>query len=234
MIHILIVGTDCTGALIGKALRDEDYQLDTIPTLEIIGSRLDQHIPDLMIIEATHLDGLLLCKQMRANPLMARLPMLFLTKVEDVHAVAAILNAGGDDHLRTPFAERELAARVRALLRRAATHQHAALTLEPSSRSVLVAGRRAVLTSTEYDLLTMLYHHSGKPLSAAALLQLVWHYPPGSGDLALVRNHIHNLRDKIEEDPDHPTLLISRHGRGYLLTTTKMAVSTMPSVKALS
>lgn len=73
------------------------------------------------------------------------------------------------------------------------------------------------LTRVEFDLLVYLCKQPHKLHSTEDLLVNVWHYPNGVGDAALVRNHVHNLRQKLELDPDRPTIIQSRHGRGYVV-----------------
>ena len=87
-----------------------------------------------------------------------------------------------------------------------------------NERAIKLHGRPVELTPTEFDLLEVLSQQPGEYLTATELLQLVWHYPPGSGDPALVRNHVRNLRRKLENDPDRPRVVTSAHGRGYTLS----------------
>jgi DNA-binding response OmpR family regulator len=81
-----------------------------------------------------------------------------------------------------------------------------------------VRGRKIDLTPTEYELLVALCQNPGEHMDATRLLEQVWHYPPGDGDPALVRNHVRNLRRKLEHDPDRPRIVTSAHGRGYAVS----------------
>jgi DNA-binding response OmpR family regulator len=164
-------------------------------------------------------DGLSLCRRIRQNNQISHLPVVFITSPDSPYMAADALNAGGDDYLRHPFKVRELAARLRAHLRRAALHNQEdllpVLELDPNALSVRVNDRVVMLTRVEYDLLAFLCSAPHQLHSTENLLADVWQYPRGAGDSALVRNHIRNLRLKLESDPDHPTLIQSRHGRGY-------------------
>jgi DNA-binding response OmpR family regulator len=178
--------------------------------------------PDLIIIDASdpNGDGLSLCRRLRSMSSLAHTPILVLANGWSSQEVARLLDAGADDCLRKPFATRELAARIRALLRRAdQTTGRTVIALNPIDKTVLFRDRRIELTPTEYDLLEVLCQNAGRHLTPAALLEQVWHYPPGEGDPALVRNHVRNLRRKLECDPDRPRVVICFQGRGYSIST---------------
>ncbi|MBI5930171.1 MAG: response regulator transcription factor [Chloroflexi bacterium] len=176
--------------------------------------------PDLIILDMVLPgdNGLSLCTQLRKLPHLTDIPILFLTAYHSAHEIALALDAGGDDFMRKPFSTRELNARIRALLRRANRNkkedvQH--LMIDYNLRTVSVDQRVISLTPVEFDLLDFLCDYTDKYHTANDLLEKVWDYPSGSGDTALVRNHIHNLRNKLEYDPDRPRIIVSLHGRGY-------------------
>jgi len=169
---------------------------------------LDTSLSDMNALE--------LCAHLRTMPFVDDTPILFLSINPSAQYAAQALDRGGDDYLRKPFATQELNARVRALLRRSpGRHPVASLHLEPELWEVQVNGRPVALTPTEFALLDYLCRHPHQHHTARRLLETVWEYHPGGGDTALVRNHIRNLRRKIEDDPDHPTIIVSTHGRGY-------------------
>ena len=175
----------------------------------------------LIILDVTlpDMSGYELCTRLRAMPYADRTPILFLSGQHGAQHVAQALDCGGDDYLRKPFAMRELNARIRALLRRAKFDEPAGsapeLRLSPADNSVEIDGRHIVLTRTEFQLLRYLCENANRHHTASQLLESLWNYPPGRGDTALVRNHVRNLRRKIEHDPDRPSIIISSHGRGY-------------------
>jgi two-component system response regulator MtrA len=162
----------------------------------------------------------MLCTQLRTLPFVERAAMLFLGKRPSAEAVAQALDCGGDDYLRQPFEPRELQARVRALTRRTIpkrTTTDVTLHLDSASHSVHIGSRCAQLTPTEFALLSYLCGNPSQLHSASSLLEALWRYSAGDGDTALVRNHIRNLRRKIEENPAHPRIIVSLHGRGYIV-----------------
>jgi DNA-binding response OmpR family regulator len=175
--------------------------------------------PDLFVINMLlpGMDGIVLCRKLRANPQTARTPILFLNNSDSPYGVADALEAGGDDYLRKPFALRELTARIRAHLRRVShlSDELPCLRIEPDNLAVFVNERRVMLTQVEFDLLLFLCSAPNQLHTTQTLLNDVWQYPRGTGDTALVRNHVRNLRRKIEDDPERPVIIQSRHGRGY-------------------
>ena len=184
-----------------------------------------EHRPDVIILDVSlpDINGFELCTMLRGMPFVNDTPILFLSVHQNAQAVARALDCGGDDYMRKPFATRELTARVRALLRRTAPRapgKIAVLQFVPDKTAVIVDGRTVTLTPTEFALLKYLCEHPDEHHSATTLLENLWKYPPKGGDTALVRNHIRNLRRKIEPDPEHPAIIVSAHGRGYAIGAT--------------
>jgi len=176
----------------------------------------------LFVIDAVmpEMDGLTLCRKLRAQPHTANTPIIFLTGSTSSHTVVDALNSGGDDFIRKPFVPRELAARVRAHIRRSVFYAEGevpAIRVVSSQYRVFINDDEAQLTRVEFDLLRYLCLAPYRLHSTEELLANVWQYPDGVGDAALVRNHIHNLRRKIEVDPERPLIIQSRHGRGYVV-----------------
>ncbi len=174
--------------------------------------------PDLCIIDVgmPHMDGVMLCKTIRTIPSLDEIPIIFLTAHNTNYSVADALEAGGDDYVKKPFAMRELAARVRAHLRRAKQADNIpVLQIMRRTYQVYLNQREIPLTRIEFDLLNYMCQEPGRWYSTQDLLSGVWDYPEDVGDAALVRNHIRNVRRKLEENPDKPSIVQSRHGRGY-------------------
>ncbi len=181
---------------------------------------IETHTPDLLLIDVVlpETDGITLCRKLRRHAELENIPIIFLTGEDSPYGVVEALNAGGDDYIRKPFAVRELAARVRAQLRRSAFNESIpTIRLLPLTHQVFVNEREVELTRVEFDLLQHLCNYPDLWHTTRELLGGVWQYPQGVGDAALVRNHIRNLRRKLEDDPERPEIVQSRHRRGYII-----------------
>jgi DNA-binding response OmpR family regulator len=202
-----------------QALSSQHYDFAHIRSGAALMQSMRHTAPTLLLLDTMlqDMDGLQFCRQLRQKETGSRIPILYFSEDRTPEGIAEALDAGADDSLRKPFVDRELAARTRALLRRRNPQRSTLLVLETDNKSVMVAGRQVTLTKIEYDLLVLLSQTRGAHITAESLLQRLWNYAPGKGDTALVRNHIHNLRVKIEDDPDRPRYLVSHHGRGYTL-----------------
>lgn len=213
---------DDVRATIARTLRREEHRVVEAADAQTALYLAREQRPDLIILDITlpGTNGFDLCAQLRSMPFITHTPILFLSVHQGAQFVARALDCGGDDYLRKPFAPRELTARVRALLRRSLVRKvpiTPVLRMHPDSHSVTINDQHVLLTPTEYGLLEHLCRNREEHHTATSLLEKLWRYPPGGGDTALVRNHIRNLRRKIERDPDHPTIITSLHGRGYAI-----------------
>jgi DNA-binding response OmpR family regulator len=164
------------------------------------------------------IDGIEICRQMRAERIMA--PVLMLTARGAVEDRVMGLNVGADDYLTKPFAMEELLARINALLRRRDLHFDESLQLTVSDLSLdLVrhearrSGRVIELTAKEFALLEYLMRHPGQVLTRTQITDAVWRY-----DLDALSNvvdiYIHYLRDKIDQGFSRPLIKTVR-GVGY-------------------
>lgn len=220
MYKILVVENDIeTVESVDGYLTREGYHVMRAYNAREAMNLAERDMPSLFLINtAVPGDGLALCRRLRANSRTSNLPILFLTETHTAHSIADALEAGGDDIIRKPFALRELAARVRAHLRRvsgAGSDDLPLLRILPDQLMVVVNDRQVALTQVEFELLSFLCSTPDQLHSTHDLLRSVWRYPAGAGDAALVRNHIRNLRRKVEPDPERPSIIQSRHGRGY-------------------
>jgi DNA-binding response OmpR family regulator len=206
---------------LGLALADEGCQVTDAPSGEdalrlIEGSAFDVVLLDLMLPGA---DGMHVCRTLRA---MGDLPIIIVTARTDTSDVIAGLEAGADDYVTKPLIASELAARIRALLRRRnpgrtdGVHTFGDLVIRQHESVVTRRGVPAHLTRTEFRLLLELATADGRTVTREQLLQRVWGYDY-FGDTRLLDVHIRRLRQKIEDNPDAPSLLITVRGHGYKL-----------------
>ena len=133
------------------------------------------------------------------------------------------LEIGADDYITKPFSMRELMARVKANIRRTAMQQPpedavpaaGGLTIDPENYQVSKHGKPIALTQREYELLTFLAGHPGKVYSRIDLMEQVWNYDYVGDDVRTVDVTVRRLREKIEDDPANPSLILTRRGVGY-------------------
>jgi len=183
---------------------------------------LENWKPDLIVLDVMLPgdDGFELCRQIRQSPILARIPVLFLTARSDEVDRVLGLEIGGDDYMTKPFSPRELIARVKAHLRRGEMDSGPAVTLigpfrlDRVARRVFVNDRELELTSTEFNLLEFFLTHPGRAYSRDQLLESVWgeqrYVTPRTVDV-----HVRRLREQIEDQPDSPRFLATVRGFGY-------------------
>ena len=163
-------------------------------------------------------DGLELCRWIRSR---SDLPVILLpARGEEADRIVG-LEHGADDYVTKPFSPRELAARVRPVLRRSGNTTARAeqlefddLTIDGASRIVTRAGAPVTLTAREFDLLWFLASNPRRVFSRSHLMDRVWGHAPAL-DTGTVTVHIRRLREKLEADPAHPTHLQTVWGVGY-------------------
>jgi DNA-binding response OmpR family regulator len=227
MTRVLVVDDEPTlVATITYNLRSHGYEADTaadgLAALQAIADRR----PDVVVLDVMlpGIDGFEVCRRARRT---SAVPILMLSARGDEMDKVVGLEVGADDYLAKPFSMRELLARVRALLRRRELLQQEA-DERAESVDVLAAGdirldvprhivtRRGVpitLTAKEFALLEVLIRNRGRVLAAGRLLELVWGYT--DTDTRTVTVHIRTLRQRIEDDPSHPSRIETVRGVGY-------------------
>lgn len=219
---------DVLGTL-SRALRREGFEVEsTTAGLEAL-KLLAERKPDLVILDIIMpgLDGLSVCRKIRADDQYNDLAILFLTARGQTDDIIAGLDAGGDDYVVKPFELSELTARVRALVRRGQRNAIAdspiisigTLRLDSNTHQIIVDnGSPVQLTATEHRLLRYLMEHANQALSPQHLLEAVWDYPPETGDPDLVRAHIRNLRAKLDQAGGDSPYIRTIHGVGYMIS----------------
>ena len=182
---------------------------------------------DLILLDVMlpGLDGIGVCRAIRAESTNAATPILMITARDGEADTVLGLESGADDYLAKPFGVRELMARITAVTRRHDRRGAAGaagggvvsaggLTLDPERRRLTVRGAEIELTRQEFDLLLLLAARPGIVYSRAALLQQVWHEDTFVTERT-VDAVISRLRRKVERDPADPELLLTAWGIGY-------------------
>ncbi|GGP78336.1 response regulator transcription factor [Saccharothrix coeruleofusca] len=204
---------------LGLALEDEGFRVTGAVSGEqalrvLAGDGFDVVLLDLTL---PGVDGLEVCRTLRAR---GDLPIIIVTARADTPDVIAGLEAGADDYVSKPLVAGELAARIRALLRRRGTgHQGEVLRvgdleIHRDVGTVHRAGQEVHLTRTEFRLLVELAAAAGRIVTREQLLQRVWGYDY-FGDTRLLDVHVRRLRRKVEPNPDDPVLVVTVRGAGY-------------------
>jgi len=228
--RVLIVDDDrAIRESLARALELDGYEVSLAPDGAAALATIRADRPDMAIVDLMmpNVDGLTLCRVLRAE--RDRLPILMLTARTETSDRVAGLDAGADDYLPKPFDLPELAARVRALLRRSrpdddgpaeATSllQVADLRIDPLARRVWRGTTEIELSKTEFDLLELLVRNTGIVLDHSLIYERIWNYDcgPDSKNLAV---YISYLRRKIDLD-DLPKLIHTVRGVGYTLRAT--------------
>ena len=190
--------------------------------------KVEEQQPDLMLLDIMlpKRDGMEVCREIRKK---YDFPIIMLTaKGSEIDKVLG-LEMGADDYVTKPFSTRELIARVKANMRRLNVVAQVeepveasnnisigSLTIQPDAYLVLKRGEAIELTHREFELLHYLAKHIGQVMTREHLLQTVWGYDY-FGDVRTVDVTIRRLREKIEDNPSHPTWIVTRRGVGYYL-----------------
>jgi two-component system, OmpR family, response regulator BaeR len=206
-------------ALVADYARAAGY----VPTVHHEGAlalaAMRERTPGLVVLDLMlpGLDGLSLCRALRADPARADLPIVMVTaRVEEIDRLLG-LEAGADDYLCKPFSPRELMARIKAILRRAGQGAPApALAIDAAARRIAIHGRPLDLTPSEYGILAALARRPGQVFSRAQLLELV---REGSAGLDVadraIDSHVKNLRRKLDAVLPGVEAIHSIYGLGY-------------------
>ena len=209
---------------LSMALEDEGYEVRQAPTGEDGLAEFRRTPPDLVLLDLRlpGMSGFDVCRALRAESIV---PIIMITAQTDTHDMVAGLEAGADDYVTKPVVPKELAARIRASLRRVHLHDKSTTPLATRFGDVEVRREQGIvlkgdaelnLTKTEFRLMCEFADHAGAVLSRDQLLERVWGYEY-LGDSRLVDAHVRRLRLKIEDHPDDPKLIVTARGIGYRL-----------------
>jgi DNA-binding response OmpR family regulator len=258
-VNVLVIeDDDIVGKTIERSLRGHEFHV-TLANSGVEGIKIARRqLTDMVILDIIMpgMDGYAVCREMRSDPMLQNIPILFLTaKAKDEDKIAGFL-AGADDYLCKPFNVDELILRIRAIQRRYKTLKDQSTSpesiiesvIKPSTlisetakpekeagnKNLMVIGEYTLnvrtyelttphhgkirLTPVQFDLLYHLMCHPGEIFSPSRLLDEVWDYPSDAGSPDLVRVHIKNLRERIEQDPKNPQFIQTVAGYGYTIT----------------
>lgn len=220
MARILIVEDEPSIALgLEDDLKLEGYEVEVARDGETASRRAQQGDFDLILLDVMlpGKDGFEVCRELRRAGL--RTPVILLTARTQESDKVMGLELGADDYVTKPFSPRELRARVKAALRRAAgempeIHRFGDVEVDFARCELRRAGKVVEITPIEFKLLTAFIRHRRHTLSRARLLDEVWGGETFVTD-RVVDTHVTNLRKKIEPTPSEPQFLISVRGMGY-------------------
>lgn len=168
-------------------------------------------------------DGIHLCSEIRKE---RDIPIIFISSEGGDASKVRAFGAGADDYITKPFSMRELLARVRTNMRRAASMAPAApeepgdqirakdITIDRTRRAVYKNGKELELTQREYELIKFLAENPGRVMSREELMGSVWQYDY-FGDLRAVDVAVRRLREKLEDNPSEPVYVMTKRGAGY-------------------
>ncbi len=205
--RVLVVEDDPDIAdLVGRYLERAGFTAEVVTSGRLALTAIQTGPPDLLVLDLMlpHMDGLEVCRAVRASDRTAGLPIIMLTaRGEEADRILG-LEMGADDYLAKPFSPNELVARVRALLRRAARPPqvpsvpltYGSIAIDPDRHIVSSAGEEVTLTAKEFLLLEYLLQHRGRVLSRDLLLTDVWGYRY-TGGTRTVDVHVRRLREKL-------------------------------------
>lgn len=211
------------------ALNPQGYQVVVTAEYENLGFVIRKEKPNLVLLDLVlpRTDGIEL---METVPELTDQPVVFISGYGRDDTVAKALDAGAADYIVKPFSPTELAARIRAALRKLAkqeTFTFGGLVIDYEMRQISVAGEAVELTTTEYEILRLLSMNSGRLVSFDRLLREVWH--DRTDDTRVVRTFIKNLRQKLRHDDDNTVYIQNVRGAGYRIPRPSPATTTNQS-----
>jgi DNA-binding response OmpR family regulator len=221
---LFIEDDDAIRLALSLALEDEGYEVRQAADGRTGLAEFSSREPDLVLLDLRlpDISGFEVCRALRATSIV---PIIIVTAQTDTYDLVAGLEAGADDYVTKPVVPKELAARIRAALRRihlldvqasSPRTKFGDIELRQEQGVVLKGGVELSLTKTEFRLLCEFADHPNMVLSRDQLLERVWGYEY-LGDSRLVDAHVRRLRVKVEDQPDDPKLIVTARGIGYRL-----------------
>lgn len=219
--HILLTEDDKSIAMgLEYSLRQEGYTVTVAETFaqadaQIANNRFDLVLLDLSLPDGSGYD---LCRRIKSEA--SETAVLFLTACDDEVNVVMGLDMGADDYITKPFRVRELLSRIRSVLRRCRqaplnTYRNGNIQVDLKQAKVSKNGQEIILTALEYRLLLTLIHNEGQVLSRSQLLEGIWDVAGDFVNDNTLTVYIKRLREKLEDDREHPQFIRTVRGLGY-------------------
>ncbi|HEY8478375.1 MAG TPA: response regulator transcription factor [Spirillospora sp.] len=220
--RVLVVDDDPTVAeVVARYLARDGHEVECFADGPAALRRALADPPDLIVLDLMlpGMGGLEVCRRLRET---SAVPIVMLTALGAETDRLVGLETGADDYVTKPFSPRELALRVRSVLRRArwtptpgpsAPLRDGDLVVDVAAHEATLRGERLALTAREFDLLAFLLRHPRRAFTREELLERVWEW--SFGDSSTVTVHVRRLREKIERDPTAPDRIVTVWGVGY-------------------
>ena len=204
---------------LGELLEAEGYEVATTARQDEATTLLTQSSFDLLLLDITLAqgNGFAVCAAARqAHPDM---PVIFLTASDDEYSTVAGLDMGAADYIAKPFRARELLSRIRVALRKrqgsGPVLSIGPLQLNPSTATVTKDGAELVLSALEYRLLLYFLQNQGRLITREMLRDAIWDSAGEYVSDNSINVYIRRLRERIEDDPAHPEIIVTARGLGY-------------------
>jgi len=220
--RVLVVDDDPTVSdVVRRYLERAGFDVDKAGDGPTALAMAADHQPDLVVLDLMlpGMSGLEVCRRLRRS---SDVPVVMLTALGEESDRVVGFETGADDYVTKPFSPRELALRVQSVLRRVGRAEPGAdsgplvdgdLSLDLVSRTAERRREPLALTVREFDLLAHFLRHPRRAFNRTELLQQVWGW--SFGDQATVTVHVRRLREKVEDEPQHPRRIVTVWGIGY-------------------
>lgn len=216
--------------LVAYNLKAKGFQVETLNDATGSISKARNYHPDLIILDIMmpHLSGIQICRILRTDNKLARIPIIFLTAKAEPQDRIEGLESGADDYLAKPFSPKELVLRVESILRRVSAPQQpsaaklriGAIALDSETHQVTVGAKPIDLTATEFKLLHLLMERQGRVQTREHLLLNVWNYSTDI-ETRTVDTHVRRLREKLGDEAGWVETI---RGVGYRIADRKLSV----------
>jgi len=199
-------------------LRKEGYDVDVATGQKTALEKLNNSSFDLLLLDISLKDGngYAVCSAVKSS---YNIPVIFLTASDDEYSVVAGFDLGADDYIIKPFRPRELISRIKNVLRRnnklGTTIEYKGIVIDTEKGIAMKNGKDLYLSALEYRLLLVFFNNKGAVLSRNKLLEEIWNIAGEFVNDNTLTVYIKRLRDKIEDDPQNPTIIRTVRGLGY-------------------